>query len=150
MKQKLVSNFKKNEPKILETIINEYNYVMGASSLTFPYNSSVSQNVMVYNLNAMSDFGDIEMPAVITTSSKKNDDNLIDNTDIDYDKEFLLEQIKKKYKNMNDITTDDIFLSEKTETSFTTTTKWIISQKSDVVFETKEVKVINATSVTFQ
>ena len=81
---------------------------------------------------------------------KKNDDNLIVNTDIDYDKEFLLEQIKKKYKNMNDLTTDDIFLSEKTETSFTTTTNWIISQKSDVVFKTKEVKVINATSVTFQ
>ncbi|WP_146250475.1 hypothetical protein [Hydrotalea sandarakina] len=150
MKQKLVSNFKTNEPKILETIINEYNYVMGAYSLTFPYNSSVSQNVMVYDVNAMSEFGDIEMPAVITTSSKKNDDNLIVNTDIDYDKEFLLEQIKKKYKNMNDLTTDDIFLSEKTETSFTTTTNWIISQKSDVVFKTKEVKVINATSVTFQ
>lgn len=150
MKQKLASNFKTNEPKILETIINEYNYIMGAYSLTFPYNSSVSQNVMVYDVNAMSEFGDIEMPAVITTSSKKDDDNLIVNTDIDYDKEFLLEQIKKKYKNMNDLTTDDIFLSEKTETSFKTTTNWIISQKSDVVFKTKEVKVINATSVTFQ
>lgn len=150
MKQKLVSIFKIKEPKILETIINEYNYIMGAYSLTFPYNSSVSQKAMVHDVNAMGEFGDIEMPAVITTSSKKSDDNLIVNTDTDYDKEFLLEQIKKKYKNMNDLTITDIFLSEKTETLFTTSTNWIVSQKSDVVFKTKEVKVINATSVKFQ
>jgi hypothetical protein len=105
---------------------------------------------MVNDVNAMGEFGDIEMPAIITTSSKKNDDKLIVQTDTDYDKDFLLEQIKKKYKNMNDLTTADIFLSEKTETLFTTTTNWIVSQKSDVVFKTKEIKVINATSVKFQ
>jgi hypothetical protein len=150
MKQKVISYFELKEPKILETMINEFNYIMGAYSLTFPYNSSVSQKAMVHDVNAMGEFGDIEMPAVITTSSKKGDTSLTIQTDTDYDKDFLLEQIKKKYKNMNDLTASDIFLSEKTEASFTTMTNWIVSQKSSVVFKTKEVKVINETLISFQ
>lgn len=150
LKQKVVSYFKLNEPKILETKINEFNYIMGAYSLTFPYNSSISQKAMVHDVNAMGEFGDIEMPAVITTSSKKNDISLTIQTDTDYDKDFLLEQMKKKYKNMKDLTASDIFLSEKAEATFTTTTNWIVSQKSTVVFKTKEVKVINETQVSFQ
>lgn len=150
LKQKVVSYFKLNEPKILETIINEFNYIMGAYSLTFPYNSSISQKAMVHDVNAMGEFGDIEMPAVITTSSNKNNISLTIQTDTDYDKDFLLEQMKKKYKNMKDLTASDIFLSEKAEATFTTTTNWIVSQKSTVVFKTKEVKVINETQVSFQ
>ena len=150
MKQKVGSYFKLMRPKILETMINEFNYIMGAYSLTFPYNSSVSQKAMVHDVNAMGEFGDIEMPAVITTSSKKGDNILTIQTDTDYDKDFLLVQMKKKYKNMNNLTTSDIFLSEKAEASFNTITNWIESQKSYVVFKTKEVKVINETLVIFQ
>lgn len=149
-KQKLVLYFKSNEQKISETILNEFNYIMTAYSLRFPYNSSVSQKAMVHDVNAMGDFGDIEMPAIITTSSKKRDKSLTVQTDTDYDKDFLLEQIKKKYKNMSHLTVSDIILSEKTEASFNTTTNWIVSHKSSVVFITKEVKVINETQVSFQ
>ena len=105
---------------------------------------------MVHDVNAMGEFGDIEMPAVITTTSKKTDISLTIQTDTDYDKEFLLEQIKKKYKNMNNLTVSDIFLSEKGETKFTTKSNWIVSQKSIVVFKTKEVKVISETRLSFQ
>lgn len=150
MKQKIVSTFKLKEPKILETMINEFNYIMGAYSLAFPYNASVSQKAMVHDVNAMGEFGDIEMPAVITTSSKKSNNSLTVQTDTDYDKDFLLKQMKKKYKNMNDLTTADIFLSEKAEALFSTTTNWIVSHKSSVVFKTKEVKVINETLVSFE
>ncbi len=150
IKQKVVSYFKLKEPKILETIINEFNYIMGAYSLTFPYNSSVSQKAMVHDVNALGEFGDIEVPAIIKTSSVKTDKNLTVQTDTDYDKEFLLKQIKKKHKNMNELTTSDIFLSEQAEATFTTTTNWIVSQKSTVVFKTKEVKVISETQVNFQ
>jgi len=150
LKQKIVSYCKLKEPKILETMINEFNYKMGAYSLTFPYNSSISQKTMVHDVNAMGEFGDIEMPAVITTSSKKGDNSLTIQTDTDYDKDFLLVQIKKKYKDMNDLTASDIFLSEKEETTFTTNTNWIVSQKSVVVFKTKEMNVYNETLVSFQ
>ena len=150
IKQKVVSYFKLKEPKILETLINEFNYIMGAYSLTFSYNSSISQKAMVHDVNALGEFGDIEMPAIITTSSKKTDKSLTIQTDTDYDKDFLLKQIKKKYKNMNELTTSDIFLSEKAEATFTITKNWIVSQKSTVIFKTKEVKVINETQISFQ
>lgn len=105
---------------------------------------------MVHDVNALGEFGDIEMPAIITTSSKKTDKSLTIQTDTDYDKDFLLKQIKKKYKNMNELTTSDIFLSEKAEATFTITKNWIVSQKSTVIFKTKEVKVINETQISFQ
>ena len=76
---------------------------------------------MIHDVNALGEFGDIEMPAVLTISSKKHDDSLTIQTDTDYDKDFLLEQMKKKHKNMSDFTTSDIFMSEKVETIFTTT-----------------------------
>jgi hypothetical protein len=105
---------------------------------------------MIHDVNALGEFGDIEMPAVLTISSKKHNESLTIQTDTDYDKDFLLEQIKKKHKNMGDVTTSDIFLSEKVETIFTTANGWMVSHKSNVVFKMKEVKVINETIVSFQ
>src|SRR6185295_19482485 len=127
MKQKVIAYCKLAEPKILETAINEFNYIMQPYSYTFPINASVSRKAMIHDVNALGEFGDIEMPAIITISSKKHDKSLTIQTDTDYDKDFLLEQIKKKHKNMSDVTTSDIFLSEKVETVFTTANSWIVS-----------------------
>lgn len=71
-------------------------------------------------------------------------------TDTDYDKDFLLDQIKKKHRNMSNLTASDIFLSEKAEAAFSTTNSWIVIHKSNVVFKTKEVQVINEATVNFQ
>jgi len=150
MKQKVIAHFQLAEPKILETMINQFNYIMQPYSYKFPYNSTISQKSMVHDVNALGEFGDVEVPAILTISSKKHDNILTIQTDTDYDKDFLLEQIKKKYKSMGNLTTSDIFLSEKEEATFTTTNGWIVSQKSNVVFKTKEVKVINETIVSFQ
>jgi len=150
MKQKVILYFKLAEPKILETTINEFNYIMQPYSYTFPYNSTVSHKAMIQDVNALGEFGDVEMPAVLTISSKQHDSSLTIQSDTDYDKDFLLEQIKKKHKNMNDLTASDIFLSEKVVTIFTTTNSWMVSHKSNVVFKMKEVKVINETIVSFQ
>lgn len=150
IKQKVIAYFKLAEPKILETTINQFNYLMQAYSYTFPYNSTISQKTMVYDVNALGEFGDIEIPAVLTISSKQHNNNLTIQTDTDYDKDFVLGLIKKKYKDMSDLTTSDFFLSEKAETIFTTTNSWIVLHKSDVVFKMKEVKVVNETTVSFQ
>lgn len=150
MKQKVIAYFKLAEPKILETTINQFNYIMQPYSYTFPYNSTVSYKAMIHDVNALGEFGDIEMPAVLTVRSKQYDNSLTIQTDTDYDKDFLLEQIKKKYKSMSNLAASDISLSEKVETKFTTTNSWMVSHKSSVVFKTKEVKVINETIVSFQ
>lgn len=150
IKQKIGSYFKLKGPNILKTMLNEFNYIMGAYSLTFPYNSSISQEALVHDVNTLGEFGDIEFPAFITTSSKKTDESLTIQTDTDYDKEYLLNQFKKKHKSMAELTTSDIYLSEKTEAIFTNATNWIVSQSSIVIFKVKEVKVINETKVSFQ
>ena len=150
IKQKVIAYFKLVEPKILETMTNQFNYLMQPYSYEFPYNSTISQTAMVHDVNALGEFGGVEMPATLTISSKKKDNILTIQTDTDYDKDFLLEQIKKKYKNMSNLATSDIFLSEKEEATFTTTNGWIVSHKSNIVFKTKEVKVINETIVSFQ
>lgn len=150
IKQKVITHFKWAEPKILETMINQFNYIMQAYSYEFPYNSTISQKTMVYDINALGEFGDVEMPATLTISSKKYDNILTIQTDTEYDKDFLLMQMKKKYNNISNLTTSDIFLSEKAEATFTITNGWITSHKSNVVFITKEVKVINETIISFQ
>ena len=150
MKQRVIAYYKLSEPKILETAINEFNYMMQPYSYTFPLNSSVSREAMIHDVNALGEFGDIEMPAVLTISSKKHDDSLTIQTDTDYDKEFLLEQMKKKHKNMSDFTISDIFMSEKVETIFTTTNGWLVAHKSNVVVKMKEVKMIIETIVSIQ
>ncbi len=149
MKEKVITYCKLAEPKILETTINQFNYIMQPYSFVFPYNSSVSQRAMIHDVNALGDFGGVEMPAILTISSKERDNTLTILTDTDYDKDFLLEQIKKKRKNMDDIKTSDIFLSDKVETVFATKSSWIISHKSNITFELKEVKVINQTIINF-
>lgn len=150
MKEKVVAFCKLAEPKMLQTTINQFNYIMQPYSYTFPYNSSLSQKAMVHDVNALGEFGNIEMPAVITISSKQSDNTLVIKTNTDYDKDFLLEQMKKKRKNMEDIKASDIFLSEKVETVFATKNGWIVSHQSNIVFELKEVKVINQTVTKFQ
>jgi len=150
LKQKAIAYTKLEEPKILETVVNEFNYMMQPYSYSFPINSTVSQKTMIHDVNAMGEFGDIEIPAVLTISSKQQNGSLTIQTDTDYDKDFLLEQIKKKHKDMSALTTSDIFMSEKVGTVFTTTSSWIVSHRSNVVFEMKEVKVTNETIVSFE
>lgn len=150
VKKKMVAYFKQKEPKLLETIINQFNYIMGAYALSFPYNSSIAERTLIHDVNALGEFGDLEIPAILTISSKKTDKTLVVKTDTDYDKDFLLTQIKKKYKSMNQLTTADIFLREKSETTFANNTNWILSQKSNVTFNTNEVKVLTETIVDFQ
>jgi hypothetical protein len=103
MKEKVIAYCKLAEPKILQTQINQFNYIMQPYSYVFPYNSSVSQKAMIHDVNALGEFGNIEMPAVLTISSKQSDNTLIIKTNTDYDKDFLLEQIKNKHKDMGDI-----------------------------------------------
>ena len=150
LKQKAIAYSKVEEPKILETVINVFDYMMQPYSYSFPLNSTVSQKTMIHDVNAMGEFGDIEMPGVLTISSKQHNGSLTIQTETNYDKDFLLEQIKKKHKDMSDLTASDIFMSEKVETVFTTTNSWIVSHKSNVVFEMKEVKVFNETIVSFE
>lgn len=150
IKQKVIAYFKLAEPKILETMLNQFNYIMQPYSYEFPYNSAISQKAMVHDVNALGEFGDVEFPATLSISSKKHDNTLTIQTGTDYDKDFLLEEIKKKHKNMSNLTTSDIFLSEKAKATFSTTNGWIVSHKSNVVFKMKEVKVINEATVTFQ
>lgn len=150
MKEKAIAYCKTAEPKIMKTAINEFNYIMQPYSYTFLINSTVSRKAMIYDVNALGEFGNIEIPAVLTISSKKQDKSLTIQTDTDYDKDFLLQQIKKKYKDMNDITTSDVFMSEKVESMFATANGWIVSHRSNVVFKLKDVKVVNETNVSFQ
>lgn len=150
MKQQVIAYSKLAEPKILKTVINGFNYMMQPYSYNFPINSTISQKEMVHDVNAMGEFGNIEIPAVLTISSKRYNDSLTIQTDMDYDKDFLLEQIKKKHKDMSDVTSSDIFLSEKVQTVFAITKGWIVSHKSDVVFKMKDVKEMNETNVSFQ
>jgi hypothetical protein len=51
---------------------------------------------------------------------------------------------------MGDIKTSDIFLIDKVETVFATKNSWLISHESNLIFELKEVKVINQTIIKFQ
>lgn len=150
IKQKIITYYKEAEPKILETILNEYNYIMQPYSYEFPYNASISQKTMVHSVNALGELSDIEVPAVITISSKKNNHLITVETNTDYDKNFFLEQIKLKYKNLKHLTTADIFLVEKTTATFEIKNGWIVSHQSNVIFKTKEVKVVNETNVSFQ
>lgn len=149
--KQIVSNQIKNaEPKILETMINEFNYLMQPYSYEFKLNSSISQKTMIHDVNALGEFGDVEMPAILTISSKKQDNILTISTNTDYDKNVLLEEIKKKYQNMNHITISDIVLTEKVEAQFSIKNSWIIAHKSNIVFKTKEVHLINETIVKFE
>lgn len=150
LKQKIIAQFHLDAPKILETMINQYNYIMQPYSYKFPYNSTISQKTMVHDVNALGEFGNVEMPATLTISSIKQDNLLTIQTETDYDKEFMLAQMKKKYKSMDNLTASDIYLSEKEEATFTVTNGWIVSQKSNMVFKTKEVNVMNETIVSFQ
>jgi hypothetical protein len=88
-KQKVNAYFKLTAPKILETMINQFNYFMQPYSYEFPYNATISQKAKLHNVNALGEFGDVEVPATLTISSKKRDNILTIKTDTDYDKGFM-------------------------------------------------------------
>lgn len=150
MQQRATSLSKMNHSKILQTVINQINYIMQPYSYRFSYNSTISQKAMISDVNVLSEFGNIEMPATLTISSKETENNTLTVlTDTDYDKAFVLEQIKKKRKSLGDVKPSDIFLSEKVETVFALGNNWIIKHTSNVNFELKDVKVMNQSMISF-
>ena len=150
MATKILRNFKAKEASMIETTLNQVNVIFQAYSYSFPLKGSYSQELMIHDVNAGGYFGASEFPATMVIQSVKNSNNTLKvNTNLLYDKKFLLEQIKKKSTAMNDLKEEDLSISEKNDILFDLKNTWIISHKSNVEFLTPKVKVYNETTMTF-
>lgn len=137
-------------PQMIETVINGVNYLFQAYSYTFPLDDVVVQDITTYDVNAMGAFGTTEFPATQTLESISSEDRLVIKTSLDYDKEFLLEQMKKKSNSTKDLTVDDLYISEKENVIIDLNSTWIEKHVSDVEFRLPNVKVINHGTIEFR
>ncbi len=137
-------------PQMNQTVINSVNYLMQAYSYGFPIEETYQQEISAHDINAMGVFGTTEFPAIMTINSQETEDELIIYTSTDYDKEFLLKQMKKLSTNMDHFTTKDLFISEREQITIDLYTTWIKEHVSSVEMKIPKVRVVENSIIQFR
>lgn len=136
-------------PAMHQTVLNGINYIFQAHSYAFPWNDEINRETLVYDINALGTFGTTEFPVNINMKSQEIGNDLSIETITNYDKSFLLEQLKKKSPAMSELTIDDVKIKETDRVLFDLETTWIKEHESNIYFEIPKVKVIENTVIQF-
>ena len=146
----MLPRFKAAHPQMIQSAINGLNLLLQAYTYEFPINGSISEKIMVYPVNALGADADIEYPATITLSSTVSENELVGYSNLDYDKSFVLEQMKKKTENLEETQASDLSMVENAEYVFDTNTSWIKLYKRNVSFELPNVKTVMQSTMTYE
>jgi len=111
-------------------------------------NSSMEREVMTRDITAASK-SDTLFPAIMKIESIEVNDKMIVKTSLDYDKAFLLEQLKKSYNKLENVKPSEVSIIEKEEILFNLNTTWIHHHTTNLYFEIPGMKTLTKSSVTF-
>jgi hypothetical protein len=135
-------------PKIQQTILDKTTLIFSSYNIAFPMNSSSEKEVMTRDITA-SKKSDSLFPAIMKMESVEVNDKMIVKTSLDYDKKFLLAQLKKSYHKLENVKPEEVSIIEKEEIMFDLNTTWIHHHTTNLHFEIPGMKTITKSSVTF-
>jgi hypothetical protein len=144
----LSKRFAEMYPKIQQTILDKTSLIFSSYNVSFPMNEAIEKKVMTRDLTASSK-SDTLFPAIITMESVEVNDKMVIKTSLDYDKEFLLAQLKKSYHKLDNVKASEVSILEKEEIIFDLNTTWIQHHIMNLHFEIPGMKTITKSSVTF-
>lgn len=134
--------------KIELAILDKTSLIFSSYNVSFPLNSSLEREVMTRDLTASSK-SDSLFPAIMKIESVEVNEKMIVKTSLEYDKTFLLEQLKKSYKKLENVKPSEVSIIEKEEIIFDLNTTWIHHHTTNLHFEIPGMKTITKSSVTF-
>lgn len=135
-------------PKLKQTILDKSTMILSSYNVAFPMNGSVQKQVMTRDLTAASK-SDSLFPAIMKMESVEVNDKIVVKTSLDYDKEFLLAQLKKSYHKLENVTPNEVSIIEKEEIMFDLNTTWILHHTTNLHFEIPGMKTITKSTITF-
>ncbi len=138
------------KPQIMETTLNSFNYLTQSYSYTFPANGKMRQEMLIENVNALGDLGDVELPAMMDIETVNGPGNRVKVImDSDYDKAALIAAIQQSRGSSKQINEEDMQIMEREIAEFDRSTTWIVKHTSDVEVEMPQIKVKEHTVVTY-
>jgi len=140
--------FEQQAPLMTQTILNTLNYMFQTYSYAFDPEGELEQGIMVYDVNAMSEFGTDEFPAVLKINSKMTEDELKLDVSTVYDQEFLWARFQAVKGGLEDISPNDLNISEINIVTFDLNTTWITSFNTRIEFLLKGVHVLEQKEMT--
>ncbi|MFA7274582.1 MAG: hypothetical protein WC044_11985 [Crocinitomicaceae bacterium] len=135
-------------PKIQQAILSKTTNLFSAYNLAFPMNSSIVQKVLTHDITASSK-SDTLFPAEMKMETVEVNDKLIVKTNLDYDKEFLLTQLKKSYASLEKVAYKDVSIIEKEEIIFDLNSTWLLQHSTNLHFEIPGMKTMTKSVITF-
>lgn len=141
--------------EMVQTVLNGINYLFQCYNYICVINESVSEEMMISDINALGAFGDTEFPAITTISSTKKGNILNLGIDYAYDKSALVELIKVTYPGLENISEDRIAIKEGQKVEFDMKSTWPNQFESWVTFnllmpeQETTVETIENTSISF-
>lgn len=121
--------------EMVQTVLNGINYLFQCYNYICVINESVSEEMMISDINALGAFGDTEIPAITTISSTKKGSVLNLGIDYDYDKSALVELIKVAYPGIENISEERIAIKEGQKVEFDMKSTWPNKFESWVTFD---------------
>jgi len=121
--------------KIILTVINEVNLILQMYAVEFVVNSTITHDVLVYDVNALGPYADAEIPAQLNVQSRENNDFTMHITaETFYDQEALNKILREENPDIDE-NADLINIEEKEVYKFDLETGWIINYSQYMRFE---------------
>jgi len=144
----LNKRFEEMYPLIEQAILNKTTSIFSAYNIAFPMNSSITQEVMTHDLTAASK-SDTLFPAVMKMETMEVNDKMIVKTSLEYDKFFLLQQLKKSYSKLEKVEPSQVSIIEKEEIIFDLNSTWLVQHTTNMHFQIPGMKTLTKSVVTF-
>lgn len=132
----------------IQTSVNGANLMLQGYSYPYKKNGSYTTESIYYEADAMT-YSNIEIPSMLTISSKTEGTKLSVNSSMDVDKEEMLKVLQRQGK-AQDLTKEEFEMTIKDSYVFDLESSWIEKFEAETsVVMAKTVKVIMMTSATF-
>jgi|GEM_PF-1843527 hypothetical protein len=140
--------FEEMYPLVEQAILNKTTSIFSAYNIAFPMNSSITREVMTHDLTAASK-SDTLFPALMKMETMEVNDKMIVKTSLEYDKFFLLQQLKKSYSKLEKVEPSQVSIIEKEEIIFDLNSTWLVQHSTNMHFQIPGMKTLTKTVVTF-
>jgi len=135
-----------NMAALMQTMLNEFNYIFQAYSMPFVLNQEYITTVNTYNVDQVN-YGDKETPSTLRINNSIQDSNFNITYAYDYNKKEAYQEYIVAAGKGDQIAIKDFDISEKVISDFDIDTSWIKNSRSIIKLKMGFVKVYNTTRI---
>lgn len=148
-KEQLANYLQASKKSILESIINQLNELLEPYTYTYPLKGTVEKEVVIDRIGGENEVVGKDVPATLTLTARKDQQELKVETSLTYDKAAFLTYMKRANPVFANVHPEELIVKEKKRFTANTQTNWVEKYTSEMLTEIPDIRIIQFNSYYF-